>query len=269
MAYKTEKVAMLDLELSCTRVVVEADLSDPSWTTKLLAAGFQPDQTSFFLIEGLLMYLPPRAPQALLNNVSALMSQGSKIAGDTFVNCLALMQSNPVLEKYGTKWTFDVGSKEELVKMLADVSLKDVDAVSVMSHARKSRQDGNVDQAQADAQKIGQTLASLPGWPPLPREWVRGMVQKGAAEQVVRELVEDRRGFQGLKESSPEHKARVCELVLQDGWVEKLEAMVVELPAAPERSIFRRAYDTVSFLYKMMRHRSSEGGYMLYIASKA
>merc|ERR1739845_42926 len=144
-------------------------------------------------------------------------------AGDTFVNWLSLMASNPVLEKYGTKWTFDVSSKDQLVKMLTDVSLKDVEAVPVMSNpAAKSRQDDNVDQAQADAQRICQALGSLPGWPPQAVEWARGLIQKGDAEQIVREIVADRMGFQGLKESSPEHKARICELVLQDGWARKL-----------------------------------------------
>jgi methyltransferase (TIGR00027 family) len=112
MAYKAEKVAELGLELSCTRTVVEADLSEATWTHDLVAAGFQPHQTSFFLIEGLLMYLPPCAPEALFRSVSSLMSPGSKIAGDTFVNFLTFMPSNSVLEKYGTKWTFEFGSKD-------------------------------------------------------------------------------------------------------------------------------------------------------------
>merc|ERR1712039_372499 len=146
------------MELPCTRIVVEADLSDASWTSKLLAAGFQPDQMSFFLIEGLLMYLPPGAPQMLLRTVSSLMNPGSKIAGDTFVNFLCFMPSNPVLEKYGTKWTFEVGSKEELVRILSDVSLKDAETVAVMRYTPPSQRDESADQAQEDARKIGQAL---------------------------------------------------------------------------------------------------------------
>jgi methyltransferase (TIGR00027 family) len=269
MAYKAEKMTTLDLPLSCTRIVVEADLSNPSWTSKLLAAGFQADQTSFFLIEGLLMYLPPGAPQLLFRNASSLMSQGSMIAGDTFVNFLSFMPSSPILEKYGTKWTFDFASKEELSQMLSDVSLKDVEAVPVVNCALKSRQHEHVDQAHADAQRIGTALAALPSWPPQAIEWVRGLVQKGETEQVVREIVADRMGFQGLKDSSPEHKARVCELVLQDGWVGKLEAKVKELPAAPAVSVFRKVYDTVSFMYQMFQARRAKDAYLVYTASKA
>merc|ERR1740121_1351408 len=257
LAYKAEKVAALGLELPCTRIVVEADLSDPSWTANLLAAGFQPDRTSFFLIEGLLMYLPPGAPQMLLQTVSSLMSQGSKIAGDTFVNFLCFMPSNPVLEKYGTKWTFEVGSKEELVQMLSDVSLKDAEAVAVMRYTQQSQRDESADQAQEDARRIGQALAGVPAWPAPAMDWVRGLVQTGKAEQVVRDLVDDKAGFQGLKESSADHKARVCELVLRDGWVAKLEALVHELPVVPERSIFHKAYDTISFMYQMMFAKTS------------
>lgn len=272
MAYKGEKVATLGLELSCTRVVVEADLSNPNWTTKLLAAGFQPDQTSFFLIEGLLMYLPPGAPQMLLRDVSSLMSKGSRIAGDTFVNFLSMVPSNPVLEKYGTKWTFEFGSKEELAQMLSDVSLQEIEAVSATENTETPRQDGN-DRAQSDAERIGKTLCSLPQWPAPAVDWARGLIQKGDAEKIVREVVEDRMGFQGLKDASSEHKARVCELVLRDGWVGKLEAMELpQLPASPKRSIFGRAYDTVLFMYQMLwmvKARKNADAYIVYTASKA
>ena len=48
---------------ACRRVCVEADLSQAAWPALLTAAGFDPAQQSFFLIEGLLMYLPAGAPQ--------------------------------------------------------------------------------------------------------------------------------------------------------------------------------------------------------------
>merc|ERR1712224_498584 len=88
ISYKTQKMAQLQLPLPCTRVMVEADLSKPSWSTKLISAGFQPSEPSFFLIEGLLMYLPPHAPRQLLTTVAQLMSKGSTVAGDCMVNYL-------------------------------------------------------------------------------------------------------------------------------------------------------------------------------------
>jgi len=269
IAYKAQKLAALQVDASCTRIVVEADLSDPGWTSNLIAAGFQPDQTSFFLIEGLLMYLPPEAPQALFRSASSLMSSGSMIAGDTFVNFLRFMSTNPVLDKYGTKWTFEMASKEELVRMLSDVSLKNAEVHSVYKPTQQPPQNG-VDQAQADAHKLAKVLETVAIWPPQSIDWVRGqMARKGGAEKVVCELVQDRMGFHGLKESSAEHKSRVCELLLQDGWAAKLESMVHELPAAPERSMFRKAYDTVAMVYAMMQFKKhGSDGYVVYAASK-
>jgi hypothetical protein len=99
---------------------------------------------------------------------------------------------------------------------------------------------------------------------------VREKVHKGDAEEVVRELVADRMGFQGLRDSSTEHKAKVCELVLQDGWVAKLEALVHSLPEAPRRSMFQKAYDTISFMYQMysLKKQPDGSGYVVYSASK-
>jgi len=271
IAYKAQKLAALQLDTSCSRIAVEADLSDAGWTSKLIAAGFQPDQTSFFLIEGLLMYLPPGAPQALHQSASSLMNSGSMIAGDTFVDCLRFMPPNPVLEKYGTKWTFDVASKEELVRMLSDVSLKDAEVHSATDWGQQPPQNG-IGKAQADAQKLAKVLDTLPSWPAAAIDWVRGQVaQKNGAEKVVREIVEDRMGFHGLKESSAEHKCRVCELLLQDGCAAKLESMVHELPAGQERSTFRKVYDFVAMMYAMMQAKKRGGGgsgYVLYAASK-
>ena len=51
--------------LACERrVAVSADLSADEWPDALIAAGFDPDRPSFFLLEGLLMFL--QLPQATL-----------------------------------------------------------------------------------------------------------------------------------------------------------------------------------------------------------
>lgn len=215
------------------------------------------------------MYLPPGAPQALYQSASSLMSSSSMIAGDTFVNFLRFMPTNPVLEKYGTKWTFEMASKEELVRMLSDVSLKDAEVHSVNDSLQQPPQN-DVDKAQADAQKLAKVLEAVPSWPPQAIDWVRGqMAQKDGAEQIVHEIVQDRMDFHGLKESSSEHKSGVCELLLQDGWAAKLESMVQELPAGPERSMFRKVYDTVAMMYAMMQAKKhGSAAYVVYAAVK-
>merc|ERR1712012_948347 len=100
-------------------------------------------------IEGLLMYLPPAAAKALFRSTSSLMSSGSTIAGDTLVDMLRFVPTSPVLEKYGTKFTFEMASKEELVCTLSDVSLKDAEVQNV--HQQLFGND-NIEKAQADAQ---------------------------------------------------------------------------------------------------------------------
>merc|ERR1712224_893715 len=117
--YKREILTRLEPPLACTRIEVEADLSQPNWSEALTAASFDPSKPSFFLIEGLLMYLPPEAPQRLLTTVSSLMCAGSTVAGDTFVGgMLAFHRDNKNLRVIGTKWTFEFASKEAIGEML-------------------------------------------------------------------------------------------------------------------------------------------------------
>jgi len=217
------------------------------------------------------MFFPPPPPLLFrsCSSFMSIMSSGSTIAGDTFVKCLRFMPTDPVLKKYGTKWTFDMASREELMQMLSDVSLKDAE-VQAVSQITLQPVQNDVDKAQADAQTLASVFKTLPSWPPQAIDWVRGqMAQKDGAEKVVRETVEDRMNFHGLKDSSAEHKSRVCELLLQDGWAAKLESMVNELPAGPERSMFRKVYDTVAMMYAMMQAKKHGGdGYVVYAASK-
>lgn len=83
IAYKEVAVARLALPCRCTRTAVAADLSEPTcWPLTLLESGFDPAAPSLFLLEGLLQYLPPHAPHALLRAVAGLMAPGSAAVGD-------------------------------------------------------------------------------------------------------------------------------------------------------------------------------------------
>eukprot|EP01043_Picozoa_sp_COSAG02_P001789 COSAG02_NODE_39_length_48074_cov_106.508890_2_plen_470_part_00 len=120
-AYKTRIVQAQGWRSPCLRRVVEADLADPSWSDELKAAGFDPSCPSFIIIEGLLMYLPPRAPQALLSSISSLMAPGSQICGDCMVNYLSSCTSmvmQQVLGFWGTSWTYEVSTFSELRELL-------------------------------------------------------------------------------------------------------------------------------------------------------
>ena len=50
--------------------------------------GFNPRERSFWVLEGILMYLPPDAPEQLVSAMSSMMSEGSAATGDVFVNMI-------------------------------------------------------------------------------------------------------------------------------------------------------------------------------------
>ncbi|QKW23227.1 SAM-dependent methyltransferase [Kitasatospora sp. NA04385] len=66
-------------EAACERVALPADLADPGWTDRLLAAGFDPGQPTVWLAEGLLVYLDAEQAAALLTAVGGLSAPGSRL----------------------------------------------------------------------------------------------------------------------------------------------------------------------------------------------
>jgi methyltransferase (TIGR00027 family) len=58
---------------------VAVDLRD-DWPRALLDAGFAPDRPAAWIAEGLLVYLPPDAQDALFDNITALSAPGSRLA---------------------------------------------------------------------------------------------------------------------------------------------------------------------------------------------
>ncbi|MDQ3773019.1 MAG: class I SAM-dependent methyltransferase [Pseudomonadota bacterium] len=62
---------------SCERRTIRADLRQDTWPEALLAAGYQPQSPSVWLIEGLLFYLLRAAVHALLEKVTAQTVTGS------------------------------------------------------------------------------------------------------------------------------------------------------------------------------------------------
>ena len=101
---------------TCDRYSISADLTQLDWPDKLLAAGFQPDAPSAWLIEGLLAYLPDDAVDRLLKEVATLTAPGSRLGTETF-NTATL--ASPLmgarlsyLERRGVPWRFAVDEPE-------------------------------------------------------------------------------------------------------------------------------------------------------------
>ncbi|OBI79089.1 class I SAM-dependent methyltransferase [Mycobacterium asiaticum] len=77
--FKTRTLADLGAETAAQRRTVAIDLRD-DWPSALEAAGFDAQQPTAWIAEGLLVYLPPEAQDRLFDNISALSVPGSRIA---------------------------------------------------------------------------------------------------------------------------------------------------------------------------------------------
>jgi methyltransferase (TIGR00027 family) len=79
IAFKTETLAELGAVPTTNRRTVAIDLRF-DWPAALLEAGFDRNQPTAWIAEGLLGYLPPEAQDRLLDNISALSAAGSRLA---------------------------------------------------------------------------------------------------------------------------------------------------------------------------------------------
>jgi len=79
IAFKTETLAELGAAPTTDRRTVAVDLRN-DWPAALTEAGFDRSQPTAWIAEGLLGYLPPEAQDRLLDNISALSADGSRLA---------------------------------------------------------------------------------------------------------------------------------------------------------------------------------------------
>jgi methyltransferase (TIGR00027 family) len=77
--FKTLTLGDLGAEPTAERRTVSVDLRD-DWATALQGAGFDPLVPTAWSAEGLLLYLPDAAQDALFDNVTALSAPGSRLA---------------------------------------------------------------------------------------------------------------------------------------------------------------------------------------------
>ena len=79
--FKTLTLHDLGAEPTAERRTVAVDLRD-DWATALRDAGFDPQAPSAWSAEGLLVYLPEEAQDALFDTITALSAPGSRLAFD-------------------------------------------------------------------------------------------------------------------------------------------------------------------------------------------
>ncbi|MFJ6617867.1 SAM-dependent methyltransferase [Kitasatospora sp. NPDC091335] len=79
LAFKQQVLDGLGATPHAGRTALPADLRDPRWPDRLVAAGFDPARPSAWLAEGLLVYLTAEEAAALLTTVTGLAAPGSRL----------------------------------------------------------------------------------------------------------------------------------------------------------------------------------------------
>lgn len=81
--HKTETLRAHRAVAKAQQVAVPVDLRD-DWSATLSDAGFDPDQPTAWLVEGLLPYLPGEAQDLLFKRIDGLSAPGSRVAVEAF-----------------------------------------------------------------------------------------------------------------------------------------------------------------------------------------
>jgi methyltransferase (TIGR00027 family) len=79
--FKTSTLSKQGAAPTAERRTVAVDLRD-DWPAALEAVGFDPQAPSAWSAEGLVVYLPPEAQDALFDNITALSAPGSQLASE-------------------------------------------------------------------------------------------------------------------------------------------------------------------------------------------
>jgi methyltransferase (TIGR00027 family) len=105
IAFKTATLADLGAEPTADRRAVAVDLRN-DWPAALIEAGFDKSQPTAWIAEGLLGYLPPEAQDRLLDNISALSADGSRLATEAIPDMSEVdhEQAREMMRKATEKW---------------------------------------------------------------------------------------------------------------------------------------------------------------------
>lgn len=100
LEFKAATLAALGAEPTVELRAVPIDLRH-DWPAALSAAGFIPDRPTVWIAEGLFAFLPPDAQDRLLDNVTALSADGSRLMVEIFWNSPKAQQ---IMQAASQKW---------------------------------------------------------------------------------------------------------------------------------------------------------------------
>ncbi|WP_292988885.1 class I SAM-dependent methyltransferase [Mycobacterium sp.] len=105
IAFKTQTLSSLGASPTTERRTVAVDLRN-DWPAALTAAGFDRSRPTAWIAEGLLGYLPPEAQDRLLDNISALSADGSRLATEAIpdVNDIDREKVREMMRAATDKW---------------------------------------------------------------------------------------------------------------------------------------------------------------------
>eukprot|EP00927_Polykrikos_kofoidii_P012948 TRINITY_DN15642_c0_g1_i1.p1 TRINITY_DN15642_c0_g1~~TRINITY_DN15642_c0_g1_i1.p1 ORF type:complete len:500 (-),score=108.17 TRINITY_DN15642_c0_g1_i1:108-1607(-) len=240
--HKNKQLASLPEEqtkVACTRIPVDVDLSNPSWTEHLVASGFNPADPSFFLAEGLLMYLPPEAVPVFFEKVSSVASVGSTFAGCCFVDNLGMMNHTlgDAFAKFGAKFTFEAKSEAQLRALLEAAKFdteKIIDQMQTLSIMMAEKTTAAVpksgaaqsddQQTQEQSQKLLQVCTNLHTWTPSIREEIKAIIEKDGYHGFAEHLVKDIHNFHGLRDESSDQKVKIVNALMESNFESLIKA---------------------------------------------
>jgi methyltransferase (TIGR00027 family) len=90
--FKTNAIAALGAQAAADVRAVPIDLRH-DWPAALREAGFAPDQPTAWAAEGLLGFLPPEAQDRLLDVITTLSADGSRLVAEVFLNSSSNQQA--------------------------------------------------------------------------------------------------------------------------------------------------------------------------------
>jgi methyltransferase (TIGR00027 family) len=104
--FKTKTLAGLDAKPTADRLTIAIDLRN-DWPKALLDNGFDPDQPTAWIAEGLLIYLPPEAQDLLFDRFNELSAPGSRVATEHIPDTSMFSDERSVqirerMKKYGS-----------------------------------------------------------------------------------------------------------------------------------------------------------------------